>query len=286
MGDLGLDTAVTPLGDGRYSAKLSEDWAIWGPNGGYVASVALRTAGAATGRARPASILAHFLSVAAFDEVELTVAELRSSRYATSVRVSMRQGDRPIIEALVWGTDPGGPALEHDMPTMPDVPRPQEVLSVPERLAELDEPPAAPPYRFWANLEQRPLQWRDQWPPAEPGDPEGRWWYRFQPTPVFDDPWVDAGRLLILVDTMGWPAAVQPHAHIDPLPIIAPNIDLSARFHRPAHGDDWLLCEATSPVAEGGLMAATARVWSASGGLLASGGQTLLCRNVPTPPSP
>ncbi|MGH9111104.1 MAG: acyl-CoA thioesterase, partial [Acidimicrobiales bacterium] len=257
MGDLETDTTVTSLGDGRHAAKLSDDWAIWGPNGGYVASVPLRAAGAATGRARPVSIVAHFLSVATFDEVELTVTELRSSRYATSVRVAMRQGDRPILEALVWGVDSGGPELVHEVPTMPDVPPPEQVPTFEERMALVDEPPDRPPFRFWDNLEHRPLQWRDTWPPPGPGEPEGRWWFRFRPTPVFDDPWVDACRLLVPIDTMGWPAAVQPHAHIDPLPVIAPSIDLSARFHRPAAGAGWLLCEAVSPVAAGGLMAAT-----------------------------
>jgi acyl-CoA thioesterase II len=284
VGDLDTDTRLTARGAGRFAAGLSEDWAIWGPNGGYVASVALRAAGTATGRARPASILAHFLSVASFDEVELTVTELRASRHATSARVAMHQGGRPVVEALVWGVDPGGPELSHEMPTMPEVPPPEQVPTVEQRLAQLDDPPARSPYRFWDNLDQRPLQWRDRWPPTEPGEPSGRWWFRFRPTATFDDPWVDACRLLIPVDTMGWPAAVQAHAHIDPLPAIAPTIDLSARFHRPAHGEEWVLCEAVSPVADGGLMAATTRVWGTGGALLASGGQTLLCR--PAPPAP
>ena len=55
MGDLGVDTAVTG-GDGRYEAELSDDWRIWGPQGGYIASLALRAAGRECGRPRPASI--------------------------------------------------------------------------------------------------------------------------------------------------------------------------------------------------------------------------------------
>ena len=126
MGDLEDDTRVEPTGDrdGRYRAKLSPDWAIWGPNGGYVVAVALRAAGVALGRARPASIVAHILGVAAFDEVDLDVTLLRTSRYASSARVSMRQGDRPIVEALVWGLDPGGAALEHDAAPPPARARP------------------------------------------------------------------------------------------------------------------------------------------------------------------
>jgi acyl-CoA thioesterase-2 len=54
-------------------------------------------------------------------------------------------------------------------------------------------------------------------------------------------------------------------------------VDLSVRFHRPT-GDEWLLSEAISPVGAGGLTAATGRVWDRAGRLLASGGQTMLCR--------
>ena len=48
MGDLAADTAVTEVGEGRYTARLSRDWEIWGPMGGYVAATALRAAGAAS----------------------------------------------------------------------------------------------------------------------------------------------------------------------------------------------------------------------------------------------
>ncbi len=56
MGDLALDTAGRRLGDGRFEATLSRDWEIWGPNGGDVAAVALRAAGAAAGPSRPAAV--------------------------------------------------------------------------------------------------------------------------------------------------------------------------------------------------------------------------------------
>jgi hypothetical protein len=45
MGDLERDTRLAG-GEGRYTATLSRDWEIWGPNGGYLASLALRAAGA------------------------------------------------------------------------------------------------------------------------------------------------------------------------------------------------------------------------------------------------
>jgi acyl-CoA thioesterase II len=123
VGDLERDTRVELVAgaEGRWTAKLSADWNIWGPNGGYIASVALRAAGLASGRARPASIVAHFLGVARFETVEIETAVLKASRFATSVRVSVRQDDRPILDAMVWGVDPGGVTLEHDLAPAPDV---------------------------------------------------------------------------------------------------------------------------------------------------------------------
>jgi len=283
VGDLEVDTRVEPTGDGgRYRAKLSPDWAIWGPNGGYVVAVALRAAGLALGRERPASIVAHILGVAAFDDVDLEVALLRTSRFASSARVSMRQGDRPIVEALVWGLDSGGAVLDHDMAPPPDVVAHDTLPSRAERVADLPEGEGPPPFSFFDNLDMVPLDWRDHWPPPGPLDPVTRSWLRFRPTPRFDDPWVDACRLVVPIDTFGWPAASGAHAYLEPLPVVAVTVDLSVRFHR-ATEDEWLLSEAVSPVAAGGLAAATGRLWDRAGRLLASGGQTMLCRPTARP---
>src|SRR5882724_9471270 len=59
VSDFAIDTALEGSG-GRFSARLSRDWEIWGPNGGYVAAIALRAAGAATPLRRPASFACHF----------------------------------------------------------------------------------------------------------------------------------------------------------------------------------------------------------------------------------
>ena len=102
MGDLAADTKVTGS-VGAYTARLSRDWDIWGPNGGYVASIALRAAGEHSRFGRPVSIVGHFLGVAHFDnEIRIDVKTLRAAKRAESMRVSVRQGRNPIFEALVW----------------------------------------------------------------------------------------------------------------------------------------------------------------------------------------
>lgn len=282
MGDLADDTAVSGA-DGRYRAVLSGDWEIWGPNGGYLAAVALRAAGAHSAQALPASYLGHFLDVAAFAPVDIEVETVRRSRRAESLRVSMTQEGRRVLDALVWAVAEGLDGLEHAIPTAPEVPAPATLASAAERPAAAATAPRVR-FPFFDNLDERPLTWVDDWEHRAAADPVHRSWYRFLPTARFDDPWVDAGRLLIAVDTFQWPAASRGHA-ADTLRHIAPSLDLACRFHRPdaARRAPWLLVEARSPVAAGGLVGGTADVWDEAGTLLASGGQQMLCRPGPAP---
>jgi acyl-CoA thioesterase len=271
VGDLSADTAIEGS-DGYYRAHLSRDWEIWGPNGGYLAVIALRAAGAHTQLRRPATFACHYLGVADFDDVELDVRTLRESRRAASVVVSMRQHGEPVLEAIAWivGEVDG---LKHDAAPIPDVTAPEDLPSV---LDLVGDSKRGPYHRFWSNFDERPLSWIGKWEEREPGDPGFRSWFRYVPRDTFDDPFVDAGRALLLVDTLGWPAAVR--AYRDDIPYYAPSIDVAARFHALAPASPWLLCEVRAPVARDGLVAATASVWAGDGRLLATGGQQMLCR--------
>lgn len=279
MGDFAQDTAVEQMGEGRYRAVLSRDWEIWGPMGGYVATIALRAAGAASRFDRPASFFCHYLGVAAFDEIELAVEPQRQAKTAESLRVSVTQGDRRIMEADVWATgDVEG--LEHLHVDPPDVPGPDGLPTLAERLAEVDG--AGPPFPFWENFEPRPVQWGSDWPPPGPVDPIWRQWEKFVPRATFDDPWVDAGRSVILVDVVSWPAASLPHAWSQP-PYIAPTLDLYVAFHHAAPESEFLLADGHSPVGREGLLGFTGRVWSEDRRLVASGGGQMLCRRINPP---
>jgi acyl-CoA thioesterase-2 len=291
VGDLAQDTAVVPVeADGRdggldgdvrhFTGRLSPEWAIWGPAGGYVASVALRAAGAASPFARPASFSCHFLGVGAFEEVDLTVRTLRAARTAWSQRVEMTQGGRPLLEATVWSVGEVD-GLVHDTTFAPDVPGPAELRSVADLLADLppDHVPARPPFPFWENFETRPLEFSVE-PPTEPAEPVWRTWQRFDPEATFDDPWVDACRSLVLVDVQSWPSAVRQHyGRADQY--IAPSLDLYVAFNDPQPASRWLLCDGNGPLARDGLMTWTGRLWSDGGALVASGGGQMLCRRLP-----
>jgi len=275
MGDFGIDTRAEG-GGGRYRAHISREWEIWGPNGGYVAAIALRAAGREAEIARPASFSGHFLGRAEFAPVDLDVTKVHGGRRSESLHVVMRQEGRSIMNAIVR-TAAEGPGLEHDVARMPEAPAPEGLKSFDELFPD-DEAP----YVFWKNLEGRPLDAeRALEPPQErrPSPPVFREWLRLRPRATFEDVWVDAGRLLLLIDTLSWPAAVQPHPNA---PFQGPNLDVTAWFHRFEPESEWLLSDHEGPVAEGGLMGTTSRVWSRSGRLLASGGAQLLC--IPAPP--
>jgi acyl-CoA thioesterase II len=250
---------------GHYRAHLSRDWEIWGPNGGYLAALALRAAGRVAEK-QPASFYCHFLSSPAFEDVELRVNVLKRGRRAESFSVEMTQQDRPVLHALVK-TAAEAPGYSHQPSPALQVPPPEALRSYEELL------PARlrPPFNFWNNLERRPLK---QQPSQEPTDPVIREWTRFRPTPCFEDPFLDAARALILLDTYGFPAAFQ---HYRSQEYLAPNLDTSAWFHHFSPACEWLLIDHECILAEGGLMAVSGRVWDTEGRLLATGAAQLCC---------
>ncbi len=266
MGDFDRDTRVEGE-KGRYGATLSREWEVWGPDGGYVSTIALRAAGAEAQIRRPVTFAAHYLSVARFAPVDLEVVCLRRGRRTESFRVSMRQEGRAILEALVW-TAKELPGLEHDTTRPPEVPGPEE-------LENLDTLQGGAPnhYAFWNNLEERPVC-QLPWEKRPPGDPVVQTWIRFRTTGVYNDPFLDAARSLLLIDNMVWPAAcgrgLQDRFY-------APNLDVAAWFHRPSSDCEWLLVDAESPVGEAGLVGGSVRIWTSDMKLVASGGAQLFC---------
>jgi acyl-CoA thioesterase-2 len=276
MGDLATDTAVRVRGEGLFEATLSADWEIWGPMGGYVAACALRAAGASTPELRPAAFSCHYLSVAQFGAVDIRVSTRKRGRTAVAQRVEITQDDRPILDAMVWSVaDVEG--LEHDETIAPDIPGPELLPSVEELLPD----DAQPPFPFWNNLDEKPLEFEPQWPPDGPREARWQAWLRFRPTATFNDPWADATRCVILVDLASWPSAHRPHAWKQP-GFMAPTLDLNVAFHAPTRGQDWLLCDGAAPISTGGLFGWTTRLWSPGGQLHASGGGQCLYRRMPT----
>ena len=226
MGDLAADTDLVETAPGTYQRTLSDHWEIWGPNGGYVAGVALRAAQLHSGRARPANATVHFLGVANFDDpVTVTAHTQRHARQATSTRVEIAQGDRAILTAMIWAVDADLGGLAHDDAPMPDVPAWSDLPTLAERLAA-ERGEGGSPYRFWDNFEQRPPSWIIDWESRQPSRPLYQNWMRYLDGGAANDPWDQAARLLLLVDLGAWPSIGR--RHLDSNDWIAPSIDCRA----------------------------------------------------------
>lgn len=273
-----FDEAIAVEGaDGQYSADLSPDYrTMVAPFGGYIAAVLLRTAGAHSSLPKPASMYCHFLNAADSAPVDLEVATRRKSSRAEAMRVTMRQSDKLIAEAMVWmiGNLEGA---DHVSPHMPSAPPPEACRTFQELYENypagfgfmegrpifewpLDKPrPGAPPWPMEELMAR-----------IEPLPPFVRGWVRLTPKATFDDPIVDAARVVLPLDWMPVGATQMPHAG---KAIFAQSLDFSVAFHESAPTSEWLYCEGESPIALGGVVNAAGRVWSQNGKLLATGHQ-------------
>jgi acyl-CoA thioesterase len=269
MADFLADTRVDRVASGLYRSALSPDWAVWGPNGGYVAAIALRAALAESRLPRPASVQCHFLAVGEFAPVELRVASLGGSKRAESLRVEVAQQERMLLTASVWTTDDALSGYAHDFARPPAVPGPDALRGY----QDLAGDEYAQWYPIWRSIEGRPLRWREP-----PGEPEWRTWLRFTETEV-DDREADAVRQLFWLDFPGWNATIAAHAW--PFPYLTPNLDLTVQFHAFAPGSSWMLADGVVPLAQDGLLGCTSRLWSEDGRLLATGTSKHLCRPNP-----
>ena len=266
MGDLAQATEL--LGEaGRFTAQLSRDWEIWGPNGGYLAAIALRAAGRVAAIPRPVSLHVHYLRVARFESVVVEANLVHAGQRAESIQVTMSQQGKPILTALVR-TAALGQGLVHDATTPPEVADPETLPRAEELRASESRH-----FAFWDNYERRVLQ-PDSWrTPPLPQPPHWLEWFRHRTPLDASDPFLDACRATVLIDTLCWPAAWRHHL---PEHVIAPSLDLRVWYYRPAPGE-WLLADARSPLADAGLVAGSCNIWDEQRRLVASGGGQMLC---------
>jgi len=258
-------------GDGDYRTEIDGNWCVWSPAGGYLLALSLRAAGLASSFGTPLSLTGHFLAAPKLAEARLKVHSLRKTRVAESLRVSMTQGERPILECLVWAGDPVD-GYRHSDARMPDVPGHEGLAATPTG-------PGKPGFQtMWQHLEHRPIG-PLHWQRNEAAEPRQRDWVRLRDFQPGDDAFADAGRQALVLDSYTWPAAA--HAHAGDPRFVAPTISLSIDFHQRSDSP-WLLSDAYAPIAEDGRIGIHNRLWSPDGRLLATGSGTLICRPRPS----
>ena len=242
--------------------------------GGYVAAVALRAIAdeVAPGH-EPASFTCQFLSTAKFEPVDIEVNVRRTSRRTSYVVARMTQNGTDVLDAQAWFAAPTDVVFhDHAKPHRHGHPDDHPPVS-----AYTDLPPNFP---FWYNFECKPLDWIEDFEAYEGGEPEWAQWVKFVPASSFEDPVLEAARLLLLADLPSFPAAMRAHPGGPPT-FVSPSLDLAVQFHRVADLGDWLLAQGVSPIADRGLMAFRSEVWTAAGVLAASGSGQLLLRPIP-----
>jgi acyl-CoA thioesterase len=119
------DTAVEPLGDGAFSARLDPGWwIVAGPNGGYLAAVALRALDAAQGdpERTARSLTVHYLARPAEGPVRMETRVERAGGALTAVSGRMLQDGQPIALALAAFSRPRSGGLELADARMPEMP--------------------------------------------------------------------------------------------------------------------------------------------------------------------
>jgi len=127
MHRLDRDTQLEPIGEGRFRGCLDRGWwIIKGPNGGYMASILLRSMLMTANQPdrAPRSLTVHYLSVPEAGAVEVAASIERNGRSLTTVMARMTQQQK--LVALAIGAL-GKPISDYDFQdvAMPQVDPPE-----------------------------------------------------------------------------------------------------------------------------------------------------------------
>ena len=255
--------------------QLDPGWDIWGPAGGYIAAIALRAAGEhAPAGHRPLTLTGQFVRIAKPGALDVEVSAIKSGA-SSLFAVTLSQAGRPVFLAQVW-TSERNMASHRVQPVMPAV-LPPDGLRDQEALAAERGFTLIP---FWANIEGRPLNFRQQGDPL-PDDTHQLRWMRLRDWPATADPFLDAMRSTLLIDIGVWPA--HWHRLTQPADYGAPSLDIAVHFHDGAGASDWLLSDADTDVSGNGSISGRVRIWSADGRCMATGSGHCLVVPAPTP---
>jgi acyl-CoA thioesterase len=284
--DLARDTAVHPLGGGRYHANLPSHWDFFAPSGGVLMTIALRAMQQESPSFRPMAATTTFVSAVPAGDLTIEVVRLREGNVATQLRATLRHVGSSDVGLEVTATfvkDREGPEVHRR--TLPTDARAWD-----------DAPPLFPPgskakLSFFRQVEGRiaigaPVFTSAAFPPSEPRYAR---WFRYlvpqrSPDPRHTSDPLPTGDLFDplalppLVDTM--PAALVMALGSDHPPIFMPSLDLTVHFLAPtAH--DRLLCVSTCRFADRGFASCDIELRDPDGALVAFGTQTMIVRRPP-----
>lgn len=267
MGSLAEATQLC-VTDTGVSVALDPSWEGWGPAGGYLASIALRAAANVVPEGhRPVTLQAQFLSRAERGEARVN-ASVSKPGSASLVNVAMSQSDRSFFQAQIWTTSRTTGPRNHRL-VMPEVPPPERLIGLEDHFSSAGRSLVT----FWSKLDCRPVEFRA--PGGKPARTDRlQRWYKFRDEPHPVSPFDHAARAAILIDANVWAAHWRM---MDSEPDYSgPSLDLTLWFHDVSRYTDWLLLDAVSPTAADAIVHGTSSLWTADGGLVATGGGNCL----------
>jgi acyl-CoA thioesterase-2 len=235
--------------------------------GGQVAAQALMAAGRTVTGTRVHSLHSYFLRPGdTSTPILYEVDAIRDGKSFTTRRVVAIQHGKAIynMQASFHNAEMG---VEHQI-AMPDVPAPETILPLAERLqneiAEDDE---------WFER-QHPIDQRFigelPWSPTRTRDPYQRLWIKADGV-LPDDPLLHACVVTYASDMSLIDAMLKPHAvKWDDGGFMVASLDHCMWFHREFRADEWLLYDTESPIATGGRGLARGFLFSRDGELKVS----------------
>jgi acyl-CoA thioesterase II len=251
--------------------------------GGQVAGQALVAAGRTVTPERKVHSL-HGYFVRPGDPTEpivYAVENIRDGRSFSVRRSVALQHQRPIFfMSASFQRDERG--LDHQGAPPLDVPRPEELPTMAERLAKYPER-----LGLWARI-SRPIDVRyvgePGWvaPGDRPSEPRQRVWMRFDGT-LPDDPLLHACAATYASDLTLLDSVLSTHGAVwGPGGFVGASLDHAIWLHRPFRADEWFLYDCYSPSASGGRGLASGRTFTMDGRHTATVVQEGLLRPVGT----
>jgi acyl-CoA thioesterase len=259
---LAADSAIEPLGEGRWRGRVSEAWWIQrGPFGGYLSAFLVRAAMAAVDDAEraPRSFTVHFVDAPAPGPIEVVAAVERAGRSSTALSLRLEQEGRPVALALA-----GLAAWRDGEPEWADARAPE--APPPEDCPPVPRVKGAP--RFHERLDVR---WVAGGAPGHAAEAARNVaWLRLAEGGPLD-------HLAVTALSDGWmPAAFSKLGRF----VIVPTFDLTIHFRAPLPvAGDWLLADYRSRVSAGGSWEEDGELWAQDGTLVAQSRQLAMMRD-------
>jgi acyl-CoA thioesterase-2 len=249
--------------------------------GGQVAGQALVAAGRTVDASRCVhSLHGYFVRPGdPAEPIEYAVENIRDGR-SFSVRrsVAIQHGEPIFLMSASFHRQEEG--LDHHAEAPPNVPAPDELPTMADRLARYPER-----LGIWS-LIPRPMDVRyvgePGWvrPGDRPADPHQRVWMRIDGK-LPDDPLLHACALTYASDLTLLDSVLSVHGEVwGPGGVVGASLDHALWLHRSFRADEWFLYDCWSPSASGGRGLATGRMFTVDGRHIATAVQEGLLRRV------